>query len=64
MTWLLVSTVPEAVRIIPVPSSSPSGPLAVMSTVAGSTRAAMEATLRLPLPDGPGGGRRQGRRSG
>ena len=52
MTWLLVSTVPEAVMIMPVPSSPPADPLAVMSTVAGSTRAAMEETLRLE-PGGP-----------
>ncbi len=46
ITWLLVSTTPEAVRTIPVPWSWPLEPLAVMSTVAGSTRAAIEWTLR------------------
>ena len=45
-------TVPEAVRIMPVPSSPPPEPVAVMSTVAGSTRAAIEETFKFD-PGGP-----------
>ncbi len=57
-TWLLVSTSPVEVMIIPVPAAAPV-PLdpwttVLMSTIAGSTLAAMAAALIVPfwLADG------------
>src|ERR1700730_11452041 len=52
-TWLLVSTSPDGVTIIPVPAAAPF-PLVVwttvlMSTTAGSTLAAIACALMVPL---------------
>src|SRR5260370_27045644 len=52
-TWLLVSASPEEVMIIPVPAAAPE-PLEVwmivlMSTIAGSTLAAIACALSVPF---------------
>ncbi len=52
-TWLLVSTSPDGVMIMPVPAAAPV-PLLVwmtvlMSTIAGSTLAAIACTSRVPF---------------
>src|SRR5579872_453718 len=64
MTWLLVSTSPELVMIIPVPWSStvppnsppptPLGPLASMETTSGSTLFTMVGIEAPPASAGPG----------
>src|ERR1700674_2136742 len=48
-TWLLVSTSPSAVTIMPVPAAAPVPRTVLISTMAGSTLAAIAFTSRLPL---------------
>src|SRR5438445_5901225 len=48
MTWLLVSTCPDAVITIPLPAATPSGKVEVMSTTAGSTCASIDGTSAEP----------------
>src|SRR5216684_1206514 len=57
-TWLLVSTSPDEVMIMPVPAAAPE-PLEVwmtvlMSTIAGSTLAAIACALSVPFWFGAG----------
>src|SRR5260370_2225828 len=57
-TWLLVSASPDEVMMIPVPAAAQE-PLEVwmtvlMSTIAGSTRAAMACALSVPFWLGDG----------
>src|ERR1700730_773000 len=53
MTWLLVSTSPDEVMIIPVPAAEPVpfevAMTVLMSTIAGSTLAAMAGALNVPF---------------
>src|ERR1700693_5377308 len=48
-TWLLVSTCPSEVRIMPVPAACEEPTTVLMSTMAGSTRAAICLASRLPV---------------
>ena len=47
ITWLFVRTSPDAVSTMPVPAAMPFESVVVMSTIAGSTLAAMAATSLL-----------------
>src|ERR1700694_5754280 len=57
-TWLLVRTSPEEVMIIPVPAAAPEPVLVwmtvLMSTIAGSTLAAIACALSVPFWLGDG----------
>src|SRR5262249_28164594 len=48
ITWLLVSTRPSDVRIMPVPAPRPDVNVTLMSTIEGSTFCAMSDALRVP----------------
>src|SRR5438309_11210227 len=48
MTWLLVSTCPDAVITIPLPAATPSGKVEVISATAGSTCASIDETSAEP----------------